>query len=108
MRVIISWARSKAGRNQFAKRRNSTLGRLVAGLGSFGPAGISANVAAGCAVDQWQDLILDRFDPAGRLRPLGPVPLDEIDAVVTVVVGATQMDRGGEVGEAQLFPTCNR
>jgi len=25
--------------------------RLVASLGSFGPAGISANVAAGCAVD---------------------------------------------------------
>jgi hypothetical protein len=79
----------RPGRNQFAKQRNSTLRRLVAGLGSFGPAGISPNVAAGCAVDQWQDLILDRLNPAGRLRPLGPVPLDQIDAVVTIVIGAT-------------------
>ena len=53
-----------AGRNQFAKQLNSTLRRLVAGLGSFGPAGISGNIAAGCAVDQWEDLILDRLNPA--------------------------------------------
>jgi len=77
-----------AGRNQRAKQRNSTLRRLVASLGSLGPAGISANVAAGCALDQWQDLFLDWLNPAGRLGPLGPVPLDEINAVVTVVVGA--------------------
>ena len=51
--------------------------RLVASLGSFGPAGISASVAAGCAIDQWENLVLDRLNPAGRLRPLCPVPLDE-------------------------------
>ena len=39
-----------AGRNQLAKQRNSTLRRLVAGLGSFGPASIGTNVAVSCAV----------------------------------------------------------
>jgi hypothetical protein len=84
--------------------------RLVASLGSFGPAGISANVAAGCALDQREDLFLDRLNPAGRLGPLGSVPLDQIDAVVTALwseqlrwIGAAKSERPSSFQRASVM-----
>src|SRR6516162_3183860 len=72
--------------------------------GSLGPAGVGGNVTGSRALYQWQDLILDRFDPAGRLGPFGPVLFDNVDAVVTIMIGAAQVNRCGKTGEPQLRP----
>src|SRR6516225_663446 len=90
--------------NNFHASRKDGSRRLVARLGSLGPAGVGGNVTGGGALDQWQNLILDRFDPAGRLGPFGPVPFDKVDAVVTIVIGAAQVNRCGKTGEPQLRP----
>src|SRR6516225_5236245 len=78
--------------------------RLVASLGSLRPTSVGGDVVSRRALDQRFDLVLHRLDPTGSFRPLCSIPLGEIDAVVTVVIAAAQIDRGGKAVHTELFP----
>src|SRR4029077_1242662 len=69
------------------------LRRLVARLRPLRPAGVGLYIALRRALDQRLDLLLDRLDRGVHRIPLGPVPLDERNAAVAVVVGAAQLHR---------------
>src|SRR5208282_792671 len=62
--------------------------RLVASFGSLRPAGVGFDVILRRALDQRHDLILDRFNRGHRGMPLRPVPFDQRDAPMPIVIGA--------------------
>ena len=74
---------AQAGTRQERRSR-----RLVASFGSFRPAGVGFDVILRRALDQRHDLILDRFNRGHRGMPLRPVPFDQRDAPMPVVIGA--------------------
>ena len=66
---------------------------LFARLGPLRPTGVCLHVVLSGAVDQRQHLVLDRLDRRHLRVPLGPVPLDQRDAAVAIMIGAAQVDR---------------
>jgi len=73
---------------QAGTRQERPSRRLVASFGSFRPAAVGFDVILRRALDQRHDLILDRFNRGHRGMPLRPVPFDQRDAAMPIVIGA--------------------
>src|SRR4249920_932443 len=95
---LASLAHSRPPPLRSARRGRKTaedgrLRRLVARLRPLRPTGVGLYIVLRRALDQRLDLLLDRLDGGVHRIPLGPVPLDERNAAVAVVVGAAQLHR---------------
>src|SRR5947207_2449007 len=95
---LASLAHSRPPPLRSARRGRKTaedgrLRRLVARLRPLRPAGVGLHVVLRRALDQRLDLLLNRLDGGAHRIPLGPVPLDERNAAVAIVVGTAQLHR---------------